>query len=97
MTKRPSLLTAFALVVPAIAQAQFTDLVCDDTMRLREQLRTIVGATPQAHGLRDPETMIEVWIVPSSGDWTIVQKYANGTSCVLAIGEYWEAIQTGPA
>lgn len=83
-------------VVSQPAQARFSDLVCDDTSRLQQQLQTVVGAEQQAQGLRDPEAMIEIWIVPSSGDWTIVQNYANGTSCVVAMGEHWESVQPEP-
>ncbi|WP_341367705.1 hypothetical protein [Yoonia sp. BS5-3] len=90
MTRIRTLFAGLCIAIPQTGQAQFTDLFCDDTTRLHDQLQTVNGATPQASGIRDPDAMIQIWIVPSSGDWTIVQNYANGTSCVLAMGEYWE-------
>ena len=40
--------------------------------------------------MRGPDAVMEVWTVPSTGDWTIVQSYANGRSCIVAMGENWE-------
>ena len=56
-----------------------------------------MGAERQGTGLRDPETLVEIWITPSNGDWLIVQNYTNGTSCIVAMGEYWEATPQEPA
>ncbi|MEI4195427.1 hypothetical protein [Roseovarius sp. E0-M6] len=60
-------------------------------------LTQVLGAERQSMGLRDPETMLEVWVTSSSGDWIIVHSYANGTSCIVAMGEHWEAELSGPA
>ena len=80
------------------ALAALTDLVCDDSARLQEQLTTIVGAEKQGFGMRDPEALLEIWIVPETGAWTVVQTYANGTSCIMAMGEHWQAtLPQGPA
>ena len=40
--------------------------------------------------------MLEVW-TKASGDWTLVQAYANGTACILAMGEAWEGIIAPPS
>lgn len=79
-----------ATSAPQVASAQLSDLVCDDTARLEDQLTSVIGATRQGSGLRDPESLLELWIVPETGDWTVVQTYANGTSCIMALGEYWQ-------
>ncbi len=76
--------------------ATLLDVVCDDTVRLETQLKQVVGAQRRAQGVRAPDALIEVWIVPRSGDWTIVQNYANGTSCIVAMGEHWEALGVDP-
>jgi len=56
-----------------------------------------LGAERQGMGLRDPETTLEIWVMQDSGDWLIVQNYANGTSCIVAMGEHWENSAAGPA
>jgi hypothetical protein len=80
-----------------MASATLSDLVCDDTARLQDQLTTVVGAEIHGYGLRDPEAMLEIWIVPETGAWTVVQNYANGTSCIMAMGEYWQGLLPEPA
>jgi hypothetical protein len=36
--------------------------------------------------------VVEVWAVPSTGEWTLVQTYAGGQSCIVAMGENWEGL-----
>lgn len=73
------------------------DVTCDDSTRMTETLKTVWGAERMGMGLRDPETMLEVWVTARNGDWMIVQNYANGTSCIVAMGEHWEGRPPGPA
>lgn len=78
------------LLAPLQAGAQISDLVCDDTARLEQQLAGTQGATRISQGMRGPDALLEVWMTPRNGDWMLVQTYANGTSCIVAIGENWE-------
>lgn len=73
------------------------DVSCDDSARLTHTLTNVLGAERHGMGLRDPETVLEIWIDRKSGDWLIVQNYTNGTSCIVAMGERWEDVATGPA
>lgn len=91
----PLLLAAFGLSTPA--SAKLADVTCDDRTRLSKTLVQVMGAERQGMGLRDPETTLEVWVVSHNGDWMIVQNYTNGTSCIVAMGEYWEGAALGPA
>ncbi|MEM9248119.1 MAG: hypothetical protein AAGB05_05395 [Pseudomonadota bacterium] len=88
---------AVCTLLPTLAQANMADVSCDDSARLLTKLTEVLGAERQGVGLRDPETMLEIWVTRSSGDWIIVQNYANGTSCIVAMGEHWEATLAGPA
>lgn len=91
----PALICGLAL--PYVGDAKMMDVSCDDSARMITTLTEVLGAERQSMGLRDPETMLEVWVTRASGDWLIVQNYANGTSCIVAMGEHWESSQTGPA
>jgi len=73
------------------------DIDCDDSARLAETLTEVLGATRQGIGLRDPDTTLEIWVQVRNNDWFVVQSYANGTSCIVAMGEFWEAELIGPA
>lgn len=97
MIKTGLISAGISLVLPALASAEMVDLSCDDSARLTTTLTTVIGAERQGMGLRDPETMLEVWVAGHSGEWVIVQNYANGTSCIVAMGENWENMRTGPA
>ncbi len=97
MFKRYFLILAISAALPTLANAKMADVSCDDSARMTNMLTQVLGAERQGMGLRDPETMLEVWVTRRSGDWMIVQNYANGTSCIVAMGEHWEATQTGPA
>lgn len=92
-------LTAITLccVLPTVIHARMSDVSCDDRARMMITLTEVLGAERQGMGLRDPETMLEVWVTRRNGDWMIVQNYSNGTSCIVAIGEHWEETQIGPA
>jgi hypothetical protein len=97
MMHRIAPLLCLSLGLPVSADANFSDVSCDDRVRLAESLENVQGAERQATGLRDPETMLEVWVVARNGDWLIVQNYANGTACIVAMGEYWEGAPSDPA
>ena len=85
------------LVLSGPAVAAMADVSCDDSARMAETLTTVLGAERQGMGLRDPETMLEVWVTRTNGSWMIVQNYANGTSCIVAMGDHWEGVVKEPA
>ena len=87
----------FCMATPGFANAGMSDVSCDDSARMLSMLTDVLGAERQGMGLRDPETMLEVWVSPRDGEWLIVQTYANGTSCIVAMGEHWETVLAGPA
>lgn len=92
----PFVLVSVFSVVTA-AHAGLSDVSCDDRSRLTKTLQHTLGAERKGTGLRDPETMLEVWVTSASGDWLIVQHYASGTSCIVAMGEYWDAAGPSPS
>lgn len=97
MMVRILLLTVAMFVAPLTAPAQLANVDCDDSDRLTHMLEDVLGAQRRAFGLRDPETVLEIWIHPRTSEWTIVQNYANGTSCIVAMGDNWEALPAAPA
>lgn len=85
------------LTLPTVVFAKMSDVSCDDSTRMTAMLKDVMRAERQGMGLRDPETMLEIWVTRRNGEWVIVQNYANGTSCIVAMGEHWQASLTGPA
>ena len=85
MQKRLALLCLFA--GPVAAQSPIAEIICAPRAELVKRLQ---DAQLAGTGLRDAEAVLEIWSFPS-GDWTLVQSYANGTACILAMGEAWES------
>lgn len=86
-------LIPFLLIAgPAAADSAIAEMVCAPRAEI---LARLTGAEVAGAGLRDTEAVLEVW-TKASGDWTLVQSYANGTACILAMGEAWEAVPAPP-
>lgn len=81
------------LAGPALADSPIAEVIC---LPRAELVQRLAGAEVAGAGLRDAEAVLEVW-TRASGDWTLVQTYANGTACILAMGEAWEAVVPPPA
>ncbi len=97
MILRSAIALSIFISLPVLASARMADVSCDDSARMTQRLTTVLGAERQGMGLRDPETMLEIWVTRGNGDWVIVQNYTNGTSCIVAMGEHWEGVVPGPA
>ncbi|MFN5999116.1 MAG: hypothetical protein ACK47C_07090 [Paracoccaceae bacterium] len=87
------LIPLLVLATPVSAQSPIAEVIC---VPRSELLQRLTGAEVSGSGLRDTETVLEVW-TKASGDWTLVQSYADGTACILAMGEAWEAVIPPPA
>ncbi len=87
------LILSCALVSPASAETPLAEVICAPRAEILARLN---GAAVAGSGLRDAEAVLEVWSKPS-GNWVLVQSYANGTACILAMGEAWEAVTPPPA
>jgi hypothetical protein len=77
------------LAGPVAAESPIAEVIC---LPRAELLARMQGAEIAGVGLRSEEAVVEVWARPS-GDWTLVQSYPNGTACILAMGEAWEAVR----
>lgn len=97
MTNFFSSLIICGLLVANASHAQTGEVSCDDTARLTHKLTYVIGAERQATGLRDPDTVLEIWVTGHNGNWVIVQTYSNGTSCIVAMGEHWDSSKAPPA
>lgn len=91
--RSPVVLCAVLSLLPfPVAASPFADLICDDRARLQATLERRPHVTRQVQALRGPDAFLEVWVNDRTGDWTMVQAYANGTACIVAIGENWESV-----
>lgn len=89
-------LMALLHVTPAGAASPIAEVLCQPTPALHHQLKHQFGSTRSALGLRGPEQMMEVW-TDKRGNWTMVVRYAAGTSCIVAMGEDWTPVLQNPS
>lgn len=78
--------------VPAAAASPIAEVICAPSAELTDRLEHQFGESLRAQGLRDRETMLEVWSSDRTGRWTLVMSYASGQSCIVAMGEHWDQI-----
>jgi predicted methyltransferase len=62
---------------------------CTERDTLAEHLSNKYGETLSAGGLRDSQSVLEVWISQDGGTWTLLLTQADGTSCIMAAGTNW--------
>lgn len=75
----------------ATAGTPIAEVLCAPRDEMVQRLTVQYGARLSGMGLRNVEMVMEIWTDPR-GEWTLVQSYTDGKSCILAMGEGWEAI-----
>ena len=66
--------------------------LCGERDQILAQLEELHGEKPQALGLSADGGVVEVLVSPKGG-WTILVTYPSRSTCVVAVGENWEALQ----
>ena len=66
--------------------------LCGDRDEILKRLEQRHDETPQALGLSSDGGVLEVLVSPSGG-WTILVTYPRRPTCVVAVGEAWQALQ----
>ena len=80
--------TGGALFSPSADAAR----LCGDRDEILKRLEQRHDETPQALGLSSDGGVLEVLVSPSGG-WTILVTYPKRPTCVVAVGEGWQALQ----
>ena len=90
---RAILMAALALTAasPLEASSPLAEVICQSSKDLTRKLEQHFRAEKRGMGLRGAEQVMELWSDPE-GDWVLVARYAQGTSCILAMGEAWQAL-----
>lgn len=84
------MLTLFA-VAGADAQSGPTTL-CGARDQVVGHLQSRFGESVRSTGLAGPNRIVEVFASEETGSWTITVTSANGTTCLMASGQYFEAM-----
>lgn len=94
MTRTIALAMWLAFPGSAFATTTITDVICYDRDTMLVRLEQTHRAERQGRGMRGPDALLEIWAIPSTGEWTLVQTYASGKSCIVAMGDNWEALES---
>jgi predicted methyltransferase len=81
---------------PAAATTPIAEMLCSLQSDMQTRLSVQFRAERSAVGIRDKDSVVEVWTEPGTGNWTMVVTYAAGTSCIVAMGEGWEVLDNAP-
>ncbi len=84
-------LSFVVLASPAFAGSPIAEILCEPRDRMEQRLSQTFIATRSALGVRSPDQVMEVW-TDARGDWALVMRYANGQSCIVAMGEDWMTV-----
>lgn len=77
------------VAAPVAAQSPIAQIVCAPSEQMQARLTGQYRSEKTASGLRTPEEVMEVW-TDAQGEWAMVIRYSSGTSCIVAMGEYWQ-------
>lgn len=86
-------LAGFVLgIAAALSPSAEAARVCGDREEILKRLEQRHEETPRALGLSSDGGVLEVLVSPSGG-WTILVTYPKRPTCVVAVGEAWQALQ----
>ncbi len=83
------LLMLAACATPAAAQPT----LCNDRADVLAHLANKYSEAPVAIGVTNGGGLVEVLATGDGSTWTIIVTLPNGTSCLVAAGEGWRALQ----
>ena len=94
-----SALLAAAIMLPAtVPTASNAQTSCADRTVITERLAKNYGEKFTGGGLRNSESIFEVWMSDETGSWTIIMTRPDGKACVMAAGTPWrDALPETPA
>ena len=80
------------LVAGPLCANPIAEIICAPTDQMTERLTRQFGENRSAIGLRSPDEVMEVWTRGAGESLTLVVRYAEGNSCIVAMGEDWQVL-----
>jgi len=79
--------------VGAHAQTKSQTLLCDQRASIIGHMAEKYREAPVAIGVTSTGSIVEVLTTGDGTTWTIIVSNPNGTSCLVAAGEGWRALE----
>ena len=84
------ILTTCVFLTACVAPSYAQNRNCGTRENIIERLVEKYGEELFGAGLTHTRGLLEVYVSPETGTWTILMSFPNGQSCLLQAGEYWE-------
>lgn len=81
--------TVIASATSATAQAQRMNMICGERDTVVGTLTGRYGEQVHGMGLAHQNRIVEVYVSEETGTWTITVTSADGTTCLMAAGQYF--------
>ena len=92
MLRKTLLTVGTVLMASVIATPAFAQMVCGNHTDIAKRLQTGYQEVRSGIGLAGNGGLIELY-TSEKGTFTIVLTRPNGMSCLMAVGENWEAVK----
>ena len=66
---------------------------CGERDLVVNKLAATYGESRRGYGLAANQTLMEVYASDETGSWTITVTMPNGTTCMIASGQHYEAVK----
>lgn len=86
MRKMITTIAALAVFSPTLGNAQ---QFCADRDAITNRLQSGYGEAYAGGGVRNAQSIFEIWKSEEKGTWTILMTMADGRACVMASGTNW--------
>lgn len=80
-----------ALFFSILATTAQAEVACAPREAMITRLTEKYGEVRAGIGTRGPESILEIYASPLTGSWSAVMTYADGRSCVVAVGANWSS------
>lgn len=70
--------------------------ICAERGQIIERLKDLYGEYQIGIGLQENRSAVEVFLNPTFRTWTFALTTPNGTTCLIASGQYWEVTNNLP-
>lgn len=75
-----------------VSGAAGAEVACGNHQEIAKRLASEYGEVRQGAGLVDSGRIIEIFVSPEQGSWTILVTHSEGPTCVVAAGEAWQNV-----
>ncbi|MCR9149855.1 MAG: hypothetical protein NXH83_06750 [Rhodobacteraceae bacterium] len=82
-----------AAILAGLPGAAAANIQCGAREQVVDRLASTYGESRRGFGLAGNQTLMEVFASDETGSWTIIVTRPDGTTCMIASGQNFEAVR----